>query len=423
MTSEEIHAVRSRRTFGFICAGIGLLNLIYGYTVYSREYDTQKLGAHPDSYTAFRRYLYAADRIEKSYIDAPKSHLPNLLEYSLVGMTGGLDPFCRYSSPEQVNYNRRIESEELCGIGVELGINNRMLEILAVQPGSSAQLCGLEEGDLITHIDGVSVEGFDLFQCRNLIIGERGTPLTLTLEESDGQRRHRKMIRSVDPDANVSGPYMTDSHIALVRIAAFTANTAADFERALRETVNKGCTGMVMDLRGCPGGRLDELLKIADLLLDSGSPIVTLTERGTPPKTYRAATGGLKNTLFPLAVLVDPNTASSAEILAAALKDNSRAVIIGEPTYGKGFVQDEFSLPDGGSITITTANYLTAGGYSINNRGIEPTFYIPLTHPEQIQIARQRVRYPGKIHPDGGNWLTDKTLEFALSYLNHLRKN
>lgn len=420
--SSRIESLESgfstRQKAAMFCVAAALVNLLYGFTVYIGE--SSKSPPDTEGYASFRCLMRTAQLIQKNYIDFKKSRPSILLENATAGMIAGLDPYSHYSPPEVMSYTRKLYAAEICGIGAELTKTDDGLEVLVTLENSSAQFAGIKDGDIITKINGVPIQNTDLSRCRDMLIGEKGTVVEVTLRSADGKIKNLPVVRGAAMNEDLFGPYRIDSRIALIRLGHIVQGTATVFQRALEELKQTQCTKLIIDLRGSPGGELSETVKIAGMFLSENTPVVSLYERyQTYPVKYVAEAGGYKDTACQLAVLVDPLTASCAEILTAAIKDNGRGVVIGEPTYGKGLAQKEFSLPNGGAMTLTIADYLTAGGYSVSRRGVEPTFYIPVNPADYAKLVRQRIRYPGEIRPADTDSIEDTVLRRACQYLTH----
>jgi carboxyl-terminal processing protease len=296
-----------------------------------------------------------------------------LYETLFQGIITQLDPFSRYAGAQRASENR-ASREGFGGVGVRIAVEEEKVRVISVMHYTPAERAGVIADDIITQIDGVSVAGLTLDQIvqklrgpvdsrvtLTLVRGETTTPLTVALK-----RDH------VVPETVV---YERAGDIAIIRIYGFNADTADTLERELvraRAEIGPDVSGYVLDLRNNPGGLLDQAVEVADLLLEEGR-IVSTHGRHPDSHQYFEATRGDETYGKPIVVLINGNSASASEIVAAALQDTGRAVVIGSNSYGKGTVQTVLRLPNDGELTLTWARFHAPSGYTLNDLGVLPT--------------------------------------------------
>ena len=311
-----------------------------------------------------------SEAFEKARLETPKPVSSKvLLEGAIQGMLQTLDPHSRYLDRRAYGAMMEGMRDKLVGIGVELSLEKGVLTVITPLDHSPAQKAGLLPGDQVIEIEGVATQNLSLFESGDLLKGEVGQPVSLLIARRGGVPFLIKVVRDHIALQCVQVSYK--SGIAHVRLAHFNAHKASkDLGEALR-ALPKACQGIVLDLRNNPGGLLEEALSCAQFFLPQGKTMVTVASRAGE-KTYKTQAEG-SHTICPLVVLVNGGTASSAEIMAAALQENGRALLLGTQTFGKGTVQTVFPLGEGESaMVLTTAFYKTPQGHTIDGKGIIP---------------------------------------------------
>ncbi|HWB49645.1 MAG TPA: S41 family peptidase [Stellaceae bacterium] len=289
------------------------------------------------------------------------------------GMTGALDRFSRYATPDEAR-DQRAARDGFGGIGVTLETANNDFTITAVSDNSPAQRAGVQVGDRIVAIDGASVAGRQAIDIIHQLRGPIGTAVTLTVQRAGtSASRNFKVERALVVVPTVTAS--RDGNIAIFRVASFNQSTTQRLTEAIIEAqrqANGRLAGIVIDLRGNPGGLLDQAVSLSDLFIAKG-PIISTVGRHPASHQYFAATGRSLAPSTPLVVLINGGSASASEIVAAALQDVGRAVVIGTSSYGKGTVQTVMRLPNEGELTITWARLVTPSGYYLQQHGVVPT--------------------------------------------------
>lgn len=326
-----------------------------------------------------------------------------LVEGAMRGMVGSLnDPYSAYLSKEEFEELGVRLQGRFSGIGVVVAADeDERIRVVAPIKGTPAAKVGIKSGDIITKINGESTKGMTIEQAVRLIRGETGTQVEISVYREGEKKEYdfriiRKEIKVDSVDAKMVS---RDPPIGYIQISQFTATTPEEFRKHTQKVLNEGAEGLILDLREDPGGDFKAAVEVADILLDKGVIVKVANRKGTS-EIYEATPGGLG---LPLAVLVNKGSASSAEILAGALKDNKAAVLVGEKTFGKGLVQTVFPLPGGGALKLTTDKYYTPKGIDINQIGIVPDHVVEgkiqggkdLQLDKAVELLRETIKTGG----------------------------
>ncbi len=296
----------------------------------------------------------------------------DVLEGAIRGMLMSLDPHSSYLKPEDFKELQEETRGSFSGIGIEITIRDGRLTIVSPIEGTPAFEKGLEAGDQIIAIDGEPTKNMTLMDAVKKLRGEKGTRVVISVHRTSWQQLHDiTIIRDVIPLHSVRSE-MIDDDFAYVRISNFQANTLRDFSSALKKlSGDEPLDGLILDLRNNPGGLLDQAVKVADLFLDRGVIVSTRGRNPDQTSSFEAESGD-DYLDFPIVVLVNGGSASASEIVAGALQDHGRAIIVGTETFGKGSVQSIIPMPNGAGLRLTTAKYYTPSGDSIQATGINP---------------------------------------------------
>ncbi len=345
------------------------------------------LGGHPAKLPGFIRDAFvsepagltteAAELIEDSYYrPVGEQELGNA---SLQGMVRELrrrhdDHFTEYFSPEALeSFNEQIEGR-FTGIGLSVIPVKRGLKIANVFPGSPAAGAGLEVGDTIVSVEGKSIAGESSTEATAKIKGPEGSEVTVGVLDAKTEKvRQETMVRAEVSLPNVSSRVQKvgDHELGYVRLLSFSRGAGALLGDAVRKVQREGAEGIVLDLRGNPGGLLDEAVQSASVFLSEGEVVVSTESRSQGHSVHKTSGGNLPQ--LPMVVLIDGGTASAAEILAAALADNGDAEVVGTSSYGKGVFQEERDLANGGALKLTVGEYFTPDGVNLaESNGIHP---------------------------------------------------
>lgn len=301
------------------------------------------------------------------------------------------DRFSRYASYAEAR-DKRASRNGFGGIGIRYDVKDDGIAITEVMPDSPAVIAGLQEGDRLTHVDGAAIAGLDRNTLSRLLRGVIGSEVVLTLVSQHGALRDAVVRRGLVVPPTVT-MVMADG-IAQIKIASFNQSTAKAVEQAVEAALTEAqasqtgsLKGILLDLRGNPGGLLDQAVEMADLFMARGPIVSTRGRHSHANQHYEARPGGLAETI-PLAVLVDGRSASAAEIVASALQDSGRAVVVGTNSYGKGTVQTVIRMPNDGEMTLTWSRFHSPSGYALHDLGVLPTICTSL---EQNPVAPSQV--------------------------------
>ncbi len=348
----------------------------------------------------------AMHTIEKRYVEPVPSS--QLFEAAVDGMVGTLDEHSSYIKPSDLKKFHETIDQRFVGVGMEVAQDPRTGELKVFSPlvDSPAFRAGIRAGDTVLRIGDDSTRGISPGDAVGLLRGKPGDAVTLTvLHEGQTKPETVRIVRETINAPTVRGDrrrpdgswdFFLEGHdrIGYVRITSFTDETPDEFQEALNELTERGMRGLVLDLRDNPGGYLDAAIDVCDMLLDSGTIVTTRQRDGHINKKYTASREG-EFTDFPMAVLINGQSASAAEIVAACLQDNRRAVVVGQRSYGKGSVQEIMPLEKGcGALKITTASYWRPSGKNIQRPrkgadtstwGVSPDdgFKVPLGDEEE----------------------------------------
>ncbi|MBE9069406.1 PDZ domain-containing protein [Leptolyngbya cf. ectocarpi LEGE 11479] len=302
------------------------------------------------------------------------------------------DPYTRFMDPQEFRNMQIDTSGELTGVGIQISQEEETEEIVVVSPieDTPAFEAGLRSGDVIVGIDGQSTEGMDLSDAVNLIRGPVNSEVTLTVVR-DEEEINFDLVRARIEIHPVRFAYHSEQEggVGYIRLTQFSANAATEMREAIQELEKRDVTGYVLDLRSNPGGLLYSSIDISRMWLSDGTIVSTVNREGTVDENVA---GDRALTDKPLVVLVDGGSASASEILSGALQDNSRAVLVGTTTFGKGLVQSVRGLGDGSGVAVTIAKYLTPSGRDINTLGIEPDIIVELSDEQREYLSEDRER-------------------------------
>ena len=335
-------------------------------------------------YGELKTFTEVLSIIKGHYVD--KSVAPNkLITGAIRGMVRTLDPHSSYFTPKEYKAFQTIATGEFGGLGMIVTLKNGILTVVSPIEGTPAMQAGIKPKDKVIKIDGKNTPGMTLNKAVQLLRGKPGTSVQLTiLRKGIHKPVVVKITRQIIHIKSVKSRMLEDK-IGYIKILQFQENTGRDTERALKKLKSKGAEDLILDLRNNPGGLLDEAVKVSDLFLKRG---IIVSMRGRNPKDvtiFRAHNDGDEPT-GNLIVLINGGSASASEIVTGALKDDKRAIIMGERSFGKGSVQTLFPLSNGGALKLTTAKYYTPNGKSIQAIGITPDIIVP----EKIVLGEEK---------------------------------
>jgi carboxyl-terminal processing protease len=328
--------------------------------------------------------------VEDNFVE---SREPKKLIYGAIkGMVGSLDAHSAFMPPEEYKELQIDTKGSFSGIGIEITLKDNLLIVVSPIEGTPAYRAGLQAGDRIVKIDGQSTKNMSLLDAVRKIRGAKGSTVTLTImRENLDKPKTFTLVREIIPIRSVRVRHFDDG-IGYIRITNFQEKTDSDLKQALKDLKSKfnPLRGLILDLRNDPGGLLDQAIKVADEFLSSG--LIVYTESRNKANNYRfyaqASDSDLEKNI-PLVILINEGSASGAEIVAGALQDRKRAILVGTKSFGKGSVQTIVPLEDGSALRLTTAYYYTPSGRVINEKGIQPDLLVEMPAIPEGKTAKE----------------------------------
>lgn len=352
---------------------------------------------------------------QQNYVDMEALDEKTMTYGAVRGMLDSLGDLghTRFLTPEDLAAERTSISGQYSGIGAEITVRDGMPMIRSPFDDSPAQKAGIQPGDYIMRVDGEDVSGLSLDQVVARIKGPQGTPVTLTIMRTDSASLLEfTIVRDVIRVAAVSWAMIPETHIAHIRISRFSENAIPDLRAALEGARGAGASGLILDLRNNPGGLLDQAIQVASQFLASGNVVLEQSRDGTR-RPYPVRSGGTA-TDIPLVMLVNEGSASASEIVAGAIQDNARGIVVGQPTFGTGTVLSTFPLSDGSAMLLGTAQWLTPNGRSLRHEGVAPDEKVAL--PTDGQMLTPKIS--GTLAPDEIEEAGDTQLARAIEILS-----
>jgi carboxyl-terminal processing protease len=349
-------------------------------------------------YEQIKTLTRAMELIRQDYVDGKKIGYEQLMRAALHGMLQSLDPHSQFMEPANFEDMKEDTESRFGGLGVHVTERNGELIVVSPMEDSPGFRAGLLPGDRIIKIDGHSTERLDLNGTIEKLRGAPGTKVTLTvLRPGTREIKDFEMVRETIKvwsvkDAKLLPQEMSGQmKIGYARITQFNAPTAEELAKKLDELEKQGMQAFVLDLRFNPGGLLNSAVDVAGMFLPPAT-VVASTEGRVPSQSrkYTANPAMHRRANYPLAVLINNGSASGSEIVAGALKDTNRAILVGDTTFGKGSVQSIMQLPDGSALRLTTAKYYTPGHQVIHEHGVAPTILAPMSLDQERSLLVQR---------------------------------
>ena len=335
-----------------------------------------------ETYEQLKLFGTILERIRDDYVEEVSPS--DLIDAAIEGMIASLDPHTKYHNPKSYKEVQVQARGEFGGLGIEVTMENGLVKVIAPIDDTPAQRAGIEAGDLVTHLDDEPVLGLTLQQAVDKMRGPANSEITLTIRR-DGVEEELKfpITRAVIKIRSVRARVVNEE-IILARISAFSEHTSDDLDGVLGDLWDEQgdqVLGAVLDLRNNPGGLLDQAIAVSDAFLEQGEIVSTRGRDSDGIFRFNAQEGDIIDGL-PLVVLINSGTASASEIVAGALQDHGRALILGTRSFGKGSVQTVLPLGGGSALRLTTARYYTPSGRSIQEQGIDPDIVVEQIRPE-----------------------------------------
>jgi carboxyl-terminal processing protease len=343
-------------------------------------------------YKNLKTFNEVLDMVQKNYVEEVDSR--KLLEGAINGMMKSLDPHSTYMTAEMYKDLEAETRGSFGGIGIEITIKKDVLTVVSPVEDTPAYNAGIKAGDHIIQIDGKSTKDITIMEAVKKLRGPKDTKVTVTIMREDMTKPKDFVItRSIIKIKSVKSK-IYDGHIGYIRVSSFQERTADDLRKELRDIKAKNgiLEGIILDLRNNPGGLLNQAVSVADVFLKSGV-IVTTKGRTRNMETKSVAKDDGDEPACPIIAMVNEGTASAAEIVSGALQDNGRALVLGTNTFGKGSVQTVIPLEEGSALKLTTAQYYTPSGRSIQAEGIKPDIIIKyIRPPEEREMTDDFIR-------------------------------
>jgi carboxyl-terminal processing protease len=328
-----------------------------------------------DTYKQLNLFGDVFELVRADYVDDVTDE--TLVEGAINGMLTSLDPHSNYLNAKNFNDMKVQTRGEFGGLGIEVSMENGLIKVVSPIDDTPAAHAGLKPGDLITHLDGTPVQGLTLPEAVEKMRGPVHSDINLTIRREGREPFDVKLTRAVIRIQSVRS-HLEGNNIGYVRITSFNEQTDVGLNNAmknLKQQANNKLVGVVLDLRNNPGGLLDQAVAVSDAFLDKGEIVSTRGRRSDDAQRFNARSGDIAAGL-PIAILINGGSASASEIVAGALQDHHRAVVMGTRSFGKGSVQTIIPLAGHGAMRLTTARYYTPSGRSIQAKGIDPDIVV-----------------------------------------------
>ncbi len=359
-----------------------IASFVIGITVYNISFaekadkEVQQKQKVDDLYKELELFSDAVSIIRADYVEEKKSK--DLIYGALKGMLASLDPYSQFMDPDTYN-EMKVETEgEFGGIGIEITLKDDLLTIISPIDDTPAYKAGLKAGDKIVKIDGAIVKDLTLIEAVKKLRGKPGTDVNIiVLREADKKLLEFTITRAIIKIASIKKAEILESGIGYIRLAEFQENTPKDLSEALQKLEAENLKGLVLDLRNNPGGLLDVAVDVGGKFIQEGKVVVSTRGRVEAQNLeFKSRNKNNRHLSYPIVVLINGGSASASEIVAGALQDYKRAILLGTKSFGKGSVQTVVPMSDGSAVRLTTSKYYTPKGRSIHGEGIMPDILV-----------------------------------------------
>lgn len=352
----------------------------------SEQRKEEKPKAKDDIFKQVELFGDAVGIVRSDYVDEVDSK--KLMYGALKGMLGSLDDFTQFMEPEEYNELKEEAKGEFGGIGVEISFRDGILTIISPIAGTPADVAGIKAGDKIVKIDNKITKNISMNDAIKMMRGAPGTMVTLTVwREKDQKILPIQIKRDTIKIRSIRKAELIDGHTGYIRLVEFQENTPKDLEEALKKLESEGMDALILDLRNNPGGLLDTAVDVSEKFLPKDKVIVSLKSRTPEQNAVFKSKGRFQHPDYPLIVMVNEGSASASEIVAGAVQDNKRGMLLGTKTFGKASVQTVIPLRDGSAMKLTTASYYTPSGKMIRNQGIIPDIVVEREENGAVKLS------------------------------------
>ena len=355
------------------------LNLLFLGSLFANQQDV---------YKQLNLFGEVYERVRSEYVEQIKDK--DLIEAAINGMLQSLDPHSSYLNSESFEEMKVQTKGEFGGLGIEVTMENGLVKVVSPIDETPAAKAGIQSGDYISHIDEEAVMGLTLSEAVDKMRGPVNTPINVRIIREGEEPFDVKIVRDIIKITSVKSKVHSD--VGYLRITSFTQKTYKNLIKEfskLEKKMNGNIKGLVLDLRNNPGGLLDQAISVSDAFLERGEIVSTRGRETNAEQRFNASKGDITKGL-PIIVLINGGSASASEIVAGALQDHKRGILLGTSTFGKGSVQTIIPVSSKGAIRLTTARYYTPSGKSIQATGIEPDIYVPQSKIEVIEKTNGR---------------------------------
>ena len=364
-------------------------NLMIGARLYSQDAGTSP---RDEAYAQMALFTRVIEQIRDNYVDAGKTSYKDLVYGALQGMLQSLDPHSQFLDETMYKDMKDDTSGQFGGLGIVISLKDNVLTIVAPMEDTPGFRAGLLAGGKIVEIDGVTTEGYSLHEAVKKLRGAPGTKVALRILRAKSQELKTVEVERANIEvASVKDTKVLEDGIGYLRITQFSEPTADALQKALDELMEQNIRALVIDLRNNPGGLLSSAVDVSSKFLERNQVVVSTQGREEKDSQVYKARGRKRYLDFPLAILVNGGSASASEIVAGALQDHRRAVLVGEKTFGKGSVQSVLAMDAGTAIRLTTAKYYTPSKEVIHERGIEPDIVVSMPLEDWRDLQMQRI--------------------------------
>ncbi|VAX35522.1 Carboxyl-terminal protease [hydrothermal vent metagenome] len=341
-----------------------------------------------DLYSQIELFSYALTTVQSDYVEEipPKE----LIYGSLKGMLSTLDPHSQFLTPEEYKELKTETQGKFGGLGIEISMKDGLLTIITPIEDTPAWNSGIKAGDRIVKIEGEVTRDITLSEAVKKLRGKPGTEVNITiLREEEFELKEIKIIREIIRIQDVKHVQILNEKIGYIRLTEFREDSAKEFRKALDQLGEEGAESLIVDLRNNPGGLLNVAIRISEEFLPEGKTIVSTKGRRIMQNSISKSRNTDHIVDWPMVILINEGSASGSEILAGAVKDNNRGIVLGTKSFGKGSVQSVIPMPDGSGLRLTTSKYFTPSGTSIHGTGITPDIVVKRIYPPEKEKTEE----------------------------------